>query len=129
MTAPTLRDQLAKALRGKHASTDSRPSYRAADAVMPVVQAALVEQQHIAESLDVANDNLRALLTEQRQRAEDAVRQRDGFYADLKKAEQALAGIVQMCRTALIPPINAGAAVLARRILARIDQPEGTSRT
>lgn len=86
MTAPTLRDQLAKALRGKYDSTDSRPSYRAADAVLPVVRAALDEREHdaVGTRQDADYWRLRAeqaadLLAEQTQRAEQAERERNDY--------------------------------------------------
>lgn len=51
--------------------------------------------------------------------------QRDSLLADLKKAERTLAAVEQICRTAIIPPIAEPEARLARRILARIEQPAG----
>jgi hypothetical protein len=52
----TLRDRLAKALRGKYDSSDTRPSYRAADAVLPVVEAALTKQTQRAEQAEPCGD-------------------------------------------------------------------------
>jgi hypothetical protein len=85
MCPPDLRDQLAKALRGKYDSEDHRPSYRAADAAMPVVQAALTEQTKRAEQaeelLRIAHD------TSNRSEAERAraARQRDEAIAALTR--------------------------------------------
>jgi len=95
-----LRDRLAKALRGKYESTDPRPSYRAADGLLPAVEAWAAEQTKPVQQ------------------------QRDSLLADLKKAERTLAAVEQMCRTAIIPPVAELEARLARRILARIEQSE-----
>lgn len=87
MTAPTLRDRLAKALRGKHNSSDSRPSYRAADALVPVV-----EDEIRRRGLAVADpDSLLHELDEARQRAEQAERERDEAGAALQRSRDALA--------------------------------------
>ena len=73
-TAPdltALRDQLAKALRDADSttSTDTRPSYRAADAVMPVVAAALAENDARRQAqIDLG----RAAIERMTQRAEQA---------------------------------------------------------
>lgn len=78
------RDRLAKALRGKHDSTDARPSYRAADALLPVVEAALAAEQETVSRV------MEETLTQWIARAQKAERERDEALQRLAELEGAL---------------------------------------
>lgn len=102
-----LRESLAKAIRGPYPSTDSRPSYRAAEAVLPVVEAHVepirTANQELQNRIRLGHEGYKELeveLARQRRAYAELEQRYNDLVADNRELEE------QLQELAVVPPEN-----------------------